>query len=463
MRLPTLGLLLVLVFVAGLPPTAVAKAVPGPVLIRQTTLEAVAVRPDGAVVLAGRTVDCPPNTPWFGGCPDPRTYLVEFDRRGHQVPGFGSELPPRRLSHVWSLAIGPEGDVLVAAKGGQGSHLARFDLQGHLDPTFGRGGVVAVKDVEERVLAAIGAIAVEPDGSVVAAGTVRTVDGDQEVLLLRLRPDGSLDPSFGTGGTVLSRSTLGRRLGPRTVDALTVTGDGGIVVAGSTELSAKTKSALFAARYLRDGEADLSFGGDGQSAIAVSKRGRTYTEGLAVLPNEEVVLAGADNTRPAILRGCVQPLVAHLLGDGQPDPTFGGRDGEEAGVLRVSSRRTGPCSVSAASVLADGSVTFALSTEATSPVYLDRLTLDGSPDPAFADPLSTALAPPANGFLGRLRLTAGGQVMAAETIRPGCRPLSGSTKTGFKCHSVMVVARDANGRLRRGFGHDGMAVLRLPG
>jgi uncharacterized delta-60 repeat protein len=462
MRLSTLWVLLVLVFVAGRPASAVANLLPGPVLIRQSTLGAVAVRPDGAIVLAGRTVDCPPNSPFFSECPGRRTYLVEFDRHGHLVPGFGSELSTRRLGGVFALTIGPEGDVFLAGKGGWGSRLARFDLHGHLDPSFGMDGVVKVTEVGDRILPAIDAVSIDPDGAVVVAGVVRTVAGGQEVFLLRFRPDGSLDPSFGTGGMVLSPSTLGGRLGPSKVEALALTDDGRIVVAGSTELTEKTRSALFAARYLHDGRADSSFGGDGQSAIAASKSGRTYTEGLAVLPSEEIVLAGSDDTRPDTFSSCVQPVVAHLLGDGRPDPAFGGRNGEEPGVLRVGSRIGGPCSVKATSVLGDGSVTFALSAEEESPVYLKRLTLDGTRDPGFASARSTALTPLANGFLVHFRLAAGGQVTAAETVRPECRPVSGGTKIRFPCHSVLLLARDADGRLRRGFGRDGMAVLRLP-
>lgn len=461
MRLSTLCVFLVLVIAAGSQASAVADVPPDPVLVRQTTIGAVAVRPDGAVVLAGRTVDCPPHSPFFWRCSGRRTYLVELDRRGHLVPGFGSELSTQRLGGVFALAIGPEGDVLLAGKGGLGSRLSRFDRQGRLDPGFGTGGVVTFKEVGDRVLPTIKAVAVEPDGAVVAAGTARTVEGGQELLLLRLRPDGSFDPSFGNGGELLSRPTLGGRLGPSTVEALTLTGGGRIVVAGSTELSEKTRSAFFAARYLHDGQADLSFGGDGQTAIARSRRGRTYTEGLAVLPDEEVVLAGSDYTRPDIL-GCVQPVVAHLLGDGQPDPAFGGRNGEEPGVLRVGSRTGGPCGVHAASVLADGSVTFALSADGVSPVYLKRLALDGTRDPGFASADTTALTPSPNGFLVHFRLAAGGQLTAAETVRPRCRPVSGAAKTGFPCSSVLLVARDPDGRLRRDFGRDGMTVLRLP-
>ena len=274
MRLSTLCVLLALVFVAGRPASAVANVLPRPVLIRQSTLGAVAVRPDGAIVVAGRTVDCPPNSAFFWPCRGRRTYLVEVDRHGHLVPGFGSELSTRRLGGVFALAIGPEGDVFLAGKGGSGSHLSRFDRKGHLDPSFGMGGVVTVKEVGDRILPAISAVSIEADGAVVAAGIVRTVDGGQEIFLMHLRPDGSFDPSFGTGGLILSRPTLGGRLGPSKVEALAFTHDGRIVVAGSTELSEKTKSALFAARYLHDGRADSSFGGDGQSAIAVSKRGR---------------------------------------------------------------------------------------------------------------------------------------------------------------------------------------------
>ena len=462
MPLFTLWVLIVLASAAGRQAPAVADVPSGQVLVRQMTLGAIAVRPDGAIVVAGRTVDCPPDGPSFSVCPGRRTYLVEFDRHGHLVPGFGSALPTWRLGGVFALAIGPEGDVFLAGKGGRGAHLSRFDRQGHLDPSFGVGGRFTIKEVGDRIFPAIKAFAVEPDGAVVAAGIVRTEKGWPEVFLLRLRPDGSLDPSFGDGGKVLSPSTLGGRLGPSKVEALALTGDGRIVVAGSTEFTEKTRSALFAARYLQDGQADLSFGGDGQSAIAVSKRGRTYTEGLAVLPSEEVVLAGSDNTRPDTFSSCVQPVVAHLLGDGRPDPAFGGRNGEEPGVLRVGSRSDGPCRVQATSVLGDGSVTFALATDGESPLYLDRLALDGTRDPGFASADSAALPPLASGYLWHFRLAAGGQVTAAETVRPRCRPVSGGTKTGFPCHSVLLVARDAQGRLRRGFGRDGGVVLRLP-
>jgi uncharacterized delta-60 repeat protein len=462
MRLSTLCVLLVLVFVAGRPASAVADASPGPVLVRQSTLGAIAVRPNGAIVLAGRTVDCPPNSPFFSECPGRRTYLVEFDRLGHLVPGFGSMLSTRRLGGVFALAIGPEGDVFLAGKGGWGFKLARFDRHGHLDPSFGRGGVVALREVGDRVLPAINAVSIGPDGAVVGAGIVRTGTGGQEVFLLRLRPDGSFDPSFGTGGIVLSPSTLGGRLGPSKVEALALTDDGRIVVAGSTERrTVKMRSALFAARYLHDGQADLSFGDDGQSAIAASKSGHANADGLAVLPGGEVVLAGSDHTRPATFPSCAQPVIARLLGDGRPDPTFGGRNGEEAGVLRFGSGIGGPCS-RAASVLGDGNVTFALSAEEESPVYLDRRAPDGTRDPGFASPHSTALTPPANGFLWHFRLALGGQVTATETVRPRCRPISGGTKTRFPCRSVLLVARDADGRLRRGFGRNGMVVLRLP-
>jgi hypothetical protein len=201
----------------------------------------------------------------------------------------------------------------------------------------------------------------------------------------------------------------------------------------------KDEIRLARRRYMHDGQADLSFGGDGQSAIAVSRRGRTYTEGLAVPPSEEVVLAGSDYTRPDIL-GCVRPMVAHLLGDGRPDSTFGGRDGEEPGVLRLGSRSGGPCGVEAASVLADGSVTFALSAERGSPVYLDRLALDGTRDRGFTGARSTQLEPPADGFLWHYRLAAGGQITATEAVRPGCRPR-------FRpCHNRLSVPLGASRR-----------------
>ena len=74
---------------------------------------------------------------------------------------------------------------------------------GALDPTFDADGIVvtgigATDDFAE-------ALAVQSDDRIVAAGFSTTEDAtqtvvDEDVSLLRLRLDGTLDPDFGSGG-----------------------------------------------------------------------------------------------------------------------------------------------------------------------------------------------------------------------------------------------------------------------
>jgi len=70
---------------------------------------------------------------------------------------------------------------------------------GDLDPTFGVGGKV-ITDFE-GLGDAVGALVLQPDGKLVAAGS----SGFASVFdftLMRYLPDGRLDPTFGVGGKV---------------------------------------------------------------------------------------------------------------------------------------------------------------------------------------------------------------------------------------------------------------------
>src|SRR5436190_3170372 len=123
---------------------------------------------------------------------------------------------------------------------------------GDLDPTFGTGGVVTT-DFGGRGDAAL-AVAVQPDGKLVAVGN-SSASGvfNVDFALARYTSNGAPDPVFGSGGVVLS--DFGS-----TIDAASdviVQPDGKLVVDG-------TSSRDFAvARYNSDGSLDPSFGSGG--------------------------------------------------------------------------------------------------------------------------------------------------------------------------------------------------------
>src|SRR5207248_638470 len=96
------------------------------------------------------------------------------------------------------------------------------------------------------------AVAVQTDGKIVAAGSA-TFNNNSDFAVARYNPDGSLDPSFGSGGIVFT--DIGSNNDQ--INAIALQGDGRIVVAG-------IYAGDFAlARYCPNGLLDRTFGNGG--------------------------------------------------------------------------------------------------------------------------------------------------------------------------------------------------------
>src|SRR5688572_25162703 len=134
---------------------------------------------------------------------------------------------------------------------------------GDLDPTFGSGGVVLTDAPAPYCCEAANAVAIQPDGKIVIAGSLfdasNTQAADNDFALARYTPDGVLDPTFGVGGLVTTKFV------PNSSDAIravAIQSDGRIVAAGNSQLGGSEQFAL--ARYLPDGTLDPSFGTGGK-------------------------------------------------------------------------------------------------------------------------------------------------------------------------------------------------------
>jgi uncharacterized delta-60 repeat protein len=125
------------------------------------------------------------------------------------------------------------------------------------------------------------------DGKLVAAGSA----DDQSITkfaLARYNPDGTLDSSFGTGGTVLT--PIGSDNSAYAY-SLVRQGDGKLVAAGSADDASITKFAL--ARYNQDGSLDSTFGSGGTVLTAIGNGGLAYANSLALQGGDTVVAAGS--------------------------------------------------------------------------------------------------------------------------------------------------------------------------
>lgn len=154
---------------------------------------------------------------------------------------------------------------------------------GALDPTFGSLGKVRtpLDPVSGETLYSI---AIQADGKIVAAGFGPSGGGG--VGIVRYNSDGSLDSSFGSGGIVMMDLLLFSG-----AHAVTVLGDGKIVIAG--QASDGTLSRFGLARLNPDGTPDSTFGpsGDGRSVASVVPYSM-YTTSLSVQTDGGLIAAG---------------------------------------------------------------------------------------------------------------------------------------------------------------------------
>jgi uncharacterized delta-60 repeat protein len=165
-----------------------------------------------------------------------------------------------------AVASQSDGKIVVAGlSGGQADFaLARVNPDGTLDSTFGTNGRV-VTNFGNPPSTQASAVAVQRDGKIVAAG-LATAGGTP---LARYRPDGTLDPTFGSGGTEKLDPDLfdGSDLYPT---AITVLRTGRILVAGFACTSGCNPRTLFILRLNPNGTIDPTFGSAGEATLGNS-------------------------------------------------------------------------------------------------------------------------------------------------------------------------------------------------
>ena len=249
--------------------------------------------------------------------------LVRFNADGSRDPSFADAAAAttslqtgssRDRAQARAVLIQPDGKIVVAGDARRGPSdqlvLARYSVDGSVDPSFGEGGQVITELGHEHDASAQAAVRLPDDGTVVAGSA------GSNFALVRYRPDGSLDSSFGRSGLVTT--DFGGR---DRADALALQPDGRIVVAG------RAGPGMALARYRPDGSLDASFGTGGRVVI----QGRSKATDVLLQPDGKIVV---------LERSCVPGGAASRLSrfsrDGSPDLTFG-----RQGTARVPLGRDG--------------------------------------------------------------------------------------------------------------------------
>ncbi|MFI5134258.1 MAG: delta-60 repeat domain-containing protein, partial [Chitinophagales bacterium] len=216
---------------------------------------AVAIQPDGKIVLAG-------NVSFNGAYAD--FALARYNSNGTLDNGFayGGKLTTaigESDDIANAVAIQPDGKIIAAGYSYVGEHfdfaLARYNADGVPDKSFNTDGklissVGKFNDV-------INSIAVQPDGKIVAAGY--SSDGIQNhFAIVRYNIDGTLDRTFNSTGFVV----LPIGSGNSEISSVCIQPDGKIIAAGFSDNNSKSNFTL--ARLNQDGTFDQSFNFDGE-------------------------------------------------------------------------------------------------------------------------------------------------------------------------------------------------------
>lgn len=189
---------------------------------------------------------------------------------------------------------------------------------GGLDPTFGTGGRVVTDFNLSTDIA--NAVALQADGKLVVVGTTYTNNdySGEDFAIARYNPDGSIDASFGTNGRVTTDFP-----GLAAVaSSVLVQPDGKILVAGGAFPLFTFLGNFELARYNPDGSLDAGFG-DGGIVTTVFPHG-SYASALALQPDGKILAAGTDYVDfSSEASSDTDFAIARYEPDGSPDFGFG--------------------------------------------------------------------------------------------------------------------------------------------
>lgn len=315
---------------------------------------------DGRVFVAGGDVEYECSGYWYYDCEEiGSNFAGELTGEGQ----MDSSYSPAALAgiEVRDAARQPDGKVILVGRRLDGwqainSYVVyRLSAGGTLDTTFGAEGFFELPPFDPGYRPLATSVIVDPDGRIVVSGSLA-----DHLIVLRLLPDGTLDASFGDGGTYLGP--------PQDFDARTFvkrTGTGSYRVATTGESQCRVIGLTAA------GAIDGSFGTAG---IALPAPGdATACGGMASQADGSLIVAGSSDG---------QAFATRLRATGAPDAGFS---------AQLGAAMTGATAIA---VAGDGKVLVAGTGEPGAMVV--RLEPDGVLDASFGEAGTTLIDLPAD-------------------------------------------------------------------
>ena len=331
------------------------------------------------------------------------------------------------------VAIQRDGKILVAgyATVGRSAQVAlvRYNSDGSPDTSLNNSG---------KLTTAVGkgdcrgqGVALQDDGKIIVAGYSFDAHDQALFTVLRYRPDGSLDSSFGDAGKVTT--SLGTK--SATAKSVAIQSDGKIVVAGDSFIeNGKTKFAVV--RYKANGTLDLSFNKTGNATADFGRvvQGRS----LALHSDGRIVVAGyaTDSDKEEFAVACFKP-------EGSLDTSF-----NQTGKVTTDFGGNGKAEGQGAAVQADGKIVVVgyATSSGIQQFALARYNADGTLDSSFGEKgrLTTTIGNGGSNATAVALQKDGKIVVAGYAVR--------SNGTGYE---FVCVRYNDDGSLDQGFGNAG--------
>ncbi len=200
-----------------------------------------------------------------------------------------ASFPTASISSINSLLVEQDGSIVVGGNAVGNTNdwaLLRFTAAGRPDPTFGNSGAVLTTFGKSQET--VNSLAEQPDGKILAVGDA-SPQASGGFDLARYNADGSLDTTFGAGGTLTTNFADGHA----NALGLAIDTGGKIVIGGSLTNTAQSGTFFAAARYLADGVLDSTFGTAGLTSTigAAQNDESSFDVSMGLDPSGNIVLA----------------------------------------------------------------------------------------------------------------------------------------------------------------------------
>lgn len=330
-------------------------------------------------------------------------------------------------SSISALALQPDGKIIAAGFTGQAYAIARYNTDGSLDQSFGSGGTVVIDSPGSAH-----SVALEPDGDIIVVGDRNT--GTDDTLVVQLTSHGALDPGFGANGE----------------EILNLGGGGSVAIdaAGTVYVAGDLYGTYNVARLNADGSVDTTFGKNGIASLPAQPFSNGNLHDIALQADGKIVLGGSGGIMIAGPGGVPTAVpdfaVVRFNSDGTPDTAFG-----TGGVVQTTFR--GLDNADAMAIQADGKILLAGESGRPSGAGYDlamaRYNSDGTLDSTF-------------GSGGKVLDSLGSDytMISDLFVEPGGKIVA----TGQANDSSALFRFNSDGSLDSSFGNQGV-VLDAPG